>query len=60
MCKHEWLFDVLEDLKTYAHRNGLFETADRIDCAADSARLELEYFRPYSTDTKVVPLFAER
>ncbi len=38
---HEWIFDVLADLRNYALRNGLPELASQVDAAARVARAEI-------------------
>ncbi|MCF8485742.1 MAG: hypothetical protein K9G71_11025 [Rhodobacteraceae bacterium] len=39
--RHEWIFDVLEDLKTYAALNGLQDTAAKAEEALRAARAEV-------------------
>lgn len=39
---HDWLFDVLEDLRLYALRNGLPATAAKAEEALRVARAEME------------------
>ncbi len=40
--KHDWIFDVLEDLRSYAQRNGLSATAAKAEEALRTARAEIE------------------
>jgi hypothetical protein len=39
--RHDWIFDVLSDLQTYADRNGLPEFARKIEEAMALARWEI-------------------
>ena len=39
--RHEWIFDVLEDLRSYAVLNGLEDTAAKAEAALQAARLEV-------------------
>ncbi|MES2665902.1 MAG: hypothetical protein V4712_07360 [Pseudomonadota bacterium] len=39
--RHEWIFDVLTDLKTYAHKNGLTGLVAAVDEAMQVAQVEL-------------------
>ncbi|MDP2079953.1 MAG: hypothetical protein U0934_15830 [Pseudotabrizicola sp.] len=39
---HDWIFDVLEDLRSYAVQNGLPATAAQAEEALRVARAELE------------------
>lgn len=39
--RHEWIFDVLEDLRSYAVLNGLEDTAAKAEAALQAARVEL-------------------
>ena len=38
---HDWIFDVLADLKTYARKNGLSALADELDEATLIAATEI-------------------
>jgi hypothetical protein len=38
---HDWIIDVLEDLKTYAKRNGMAELAAKTDETLTVARQEI-------------------
>ena len=38
---HDWVLDVLADLKTYASRNGLLALADQLDDTAMIAAAEI-------------------
>lgn len=38
---HEWIFDVLADLRSYAERNGLPRLAEKTDELLDVARDEI-------------------
>ncbi len=44
--RHEWIFDVLEDLRSYAVLNGLDETAAKAEAALQAARVELRKADP--------------
>lgn len=44
--RHEWIFDVLEDLKSYAAMNGLEETAAKAEAALQAARTEVRQAVP--------------
>lgn len=39
--RHEWIFDVLKDLRNYAQKNGLPAIATEAERALDVARQEL-------------------
>lgn len=39
--RHDWIFDVLRDLKTYAQSNGLPGLAQKADEALRTARAEI-------------------
>lgn len=39
--RHDWIFEVLEDLRSYALRNGLVATAAKAEEALRIARLEV-------------------
>ncbi|MDR7123781.1 hypothetical protein [Pseudotabrizicola sp. 4114] len=39
---HDWIFDVLEDLRSYALQNGLTATAAQVDDALRVARAEMQ------------------
>ncbi|MDR5653677.1 hypothetical protein [Ruixingdingia sedimenti] len=39
--RHDWILDVLDDMKTYAARNGLDALAAKVDEALRIARAEL-------------------
>ncbi len=39
--RHDWIFDVLTDLRTYAEKNGLPAIAQQAEIALDVARKEL-------------------
>ena len=39
--RHEWVFDVLRDLKAYAQSNGLLALAAKVDEALTIARAEI-------------------
>jgi hypothetical protein len=39
--RHEWVFDVLSDLLTYATRNDLPRLAAKVSAAIDEARSEI-------------------
>ncbi len=39
--RHEWIFDVLSDLRIYAQRNGLEDICRQTDRLIDVARQEL-------------------
>ena len=39
--RHDWIFDVLRDLKTYAMANGFVALARKADEALDVARAEV-------------------
>lgn len=38
---HDWIIDVLADLKTFAHSNGLEALADQLDDTQMIARIEI-------------------
>lgn len=38
---HDWIFDVLTDLRSYAEKNGLPQLAKQAETAIDVARKEL-------------------
>jgi hypothetical protein len=38
---HDWIFDVLTDLRSYAHRNGLVALAGQVDLALKTAAAEI-------------------
>lgn len=38
---HDWIFDVLNDLLSYSHRNGLTGLAHRVEHALDAARVDI-------------------
>lgn len=44
--RHEWIFDVLEDLRSYAVLNGLDDTAAKAEAALLAARVELREADP--------------
>ena len=44
--RHEWIFDVLEDLRSYAVLNGLDDTAAKAEAALLAARVELREAEP--------------
>ena len=44
--RHEWIFDVLEDLRSYAVLNGLDDTAAKAEAALMAARVELREADP--------------
>lgn len=37
--KHDWIVYILEDVKRYAHAEGLKETADNIECVLKAQEL---------------------
>ncbi len=39
--QHDWIFDVLCDLRTYAQRNALPALAAQVDAALQTARAEI-------------------
>lgn len=39
--RHEWIFEVLEDLRSYALKNGLVATAAKAEEALRVARVEV-------------------
>ncbi|MFN3994706.1 MAG: hypothetical protein ACK4IU_17580 [Tabrizicola flagellatus] len=39
--RHDWVFDVLSDLLTYATQNGLPGLAEKVSQTIDMARLEI-------------------
>ena len=39
--RHEWIFDVLEDLRSYAVLKGLEDTAAKAEATLQAARLEV-------------------
>ena len=39
--RHDWIFEVLEDLRAYALQNGLIATANKAEEALRIARLEV-------------------
>jgi hypothetical protein len=45
---HDWIFDVLSDLKLYAERNGLSDTAAKAAEALMVARAEIRRSEPDS------------
>lgn len=44
--RHEWIFDVLEDLRSYAVLNGLDDTAAKAEAALLAARVEVREVEP--------------
>lgn len=40
--RHDWIFDVLSDLRRYALRNGLPQLATQVDAALRVARAEID------------------
>jgi hypothetical protein len=40
--RHDWIFDVLTDLRRYAVKNGMPELAARVDDALAAARAEVQ------------------
>ena len=45
---HDWIFEVLHDLRTYAQQNGLTALAAKTGEALDVARAELACAKPPS------------
>ncbi len=39
--RHDWILDVLADLRSYASKNGLVQLAAEVDHALDVARHEI-------------------
>jgi hypothetical protein len=39
--RHEWVFDVLSDMLSYATRNGLLRLAEQVEVAIEVARQEI-------------------
>ncbi|MDT8853975.1 hypothetical protein RNZ50_02805 [Paracoccaceae bacterium Fryx2] len=39
--RHDWVFDVLTDLRAYAHKNGLPALAAQVEVALQVARAEI-------------------
>lgn len=52
--RHDWIFDVLEDLRAYAAMNGLHATVTQVDAALRAAQAEVAAGR----DTPPCPLAA--
>jgi hypothetical protein len=46
MTRHDWIFDVLKDLRTYAQANGLPALAAKADEALHIARAEISAADP--------------
>lgn len=46
MTRHDWIFDVLKDLRTYAQANGLPALAAKADEALRIARAEISAADP--------------
>ena len=58
--RHEWIFDVLEDLRSYAVLNGLDETAAKAEATLRAARVELREAEPLPVGAQIAPAFTKR
>jgi hypothetical protein len=48
--RHDWILDVLADLRTYALTNGLPDLAERVDQTLRAARAEIRRVDPDEDD----------
>ena len=39
--RHDWIFDVLTDLRSYAVQNGLLDLAEQVDITLSTARRDV-------------------
>lgn len=58
--RHEWVFDVLSDLLSYATQNGLSGLATRVSAAIDEARREIDAISDGADDPPQSPPCAGR
>lgn len=58
--RHDWILEVLSDLRSYALRNGLPDLAERVDQTLRAARIELRHADPDEGGPGGTPSSSER